>query len=216
MTKLRKPSWTRLVAISLCAGLAASSSPLIGPAAARGHSVLLSHSAVPGDSAVSQSSFPAAPADRSLVYVADEKGELAALPFEAGVMPLKTGEVAKSDKISYVELKGARAATVVNTDEPRLYLFAPDQPGAHLPFLVRLTERRGARRVTAITQKGLRGYAIASEEIVKPHYRVLAREGGMVYMEIRPREPLLSGEYAIVGTDLQRIAAFRVALALRP
>jgi hypothetical protein len=130
-------------------------------------------------------------------------------------MPLKTDEVAKSDKISYVELKGESAATTINADEPRLYVFVPDNRDAHPPFLVRLTVKRGARRVTAMTQKGLRGYAVASEDIVKPHYRVLARDGGMVYMEIRPREPLMTGEYAIVGTDLQRIATFRLALAIK-
>jgi hypothetical protein len=156
-----------------------------------------------------QSDFPPAPADKTLVYLADEHGALTALPFEAGVMPIKTDEVAKSDKISYVELKGASAATLVKGDEPRLYVFVPDAPGAHPPFIVRLTQKRGVRRVTAMTQKGLRGYAIASEEIVKPRYRVLGRDAGMVYMEIRPREPLLPGEYAIVGTDLQRIASFR-------
>jgi hypothetical protein len=156
-----------------------------------------------------QADFPPAPADRTLVYVADERGALTALPFEAGTMPIKTNEVAKSDKVSYVELKGASAATLVKSDEPRLYVFVPDEQGTHVPFIVRLTPKRGARRVTAITQKGLRGYAIASEEIVKPRYRVLARNGGMVYMEIRPREPLLPGEYAIVGTDLRRVASFR-------
>jgi hypothetical protein len=162
-------------------------------------------------SSLAQETFPPPPADRTLVYLADERGAVAALPFEMGTMPIRTDEAAKSDKISYVELKGASAATLVKTDEPRLYVFVPDRADAHPPFLVRLTARRGARRVTAITQKGLRGYAIASEEIVKPRYRVLGREGGQVYMEIRPREALLPGEYAIVGTDLQRIATFRVA-----
>jgi hypothetical protein len=188
--------------LGFCAGLLmlAASGTLINRAEA-----VAAH----GASSVTQADFPAAPADRTLVYVADEKGVLTALPFEAGAMPIKTNGVAKSDKISYVELKGASAATLVKGDEPRLYVFVPDQQGAHVPFIVRLTQKRGARRVTAITQKGMRGYAIASEEIVKPRYRVLAREGGMVYMEIRPREPLLPGEYAIVGSDLQRIASFR-------
>jgi hypothetical protein len=191
MTKLRKPLCRRLAALGCCAAL------------------LLVLLAARRSSSAAQADFPAAPTDRTLVYVADEKGVLTALPFEAGVMPIKTDEVAKSDKISYVELKGASAATLVKGDEPRLYVFVPDQQGTHVPFIVRLTQKRGARRVTAITQKGMRGYAIASEEIVKPRYRVLMRDGGMVYMEIRPREPLLPGEYAIVGSDLQRIASFR-------
>ena len=204
MTKLRKSLRKQFAALALAALLLAAASLSLLPGVVFGHS------------SFTQESFPTPPADRSLVYLADEKGALAALPLETGTMPIKTDEAAKSDKVSYVELKGASAATLARGDDPRLYVFVPDQPGAHPPFLVRLTPKRGARRVTAITQRGLRGYAIASEEIVKPHYRVLARDGGMVYMEIRPREPLLPGEYAIVGTDLQRIATFRVAGAAIP
>jgi hypothetical protein len=194
-------------ALALCAGLIAGICLWAQPSiAALGHTSF----------AQQQQSFPSPPADRALVYVADENNALTPLPFETGVMPLKTDEAAKSDKVSYVELKGASAATALKTDAPRLYVFVPDRADAHPPFLVRLSTKRGARRVTAITQKGLRGYAIASEEIVKPHYRVLAKDDGMVYMEIRPREPLMPGEYAIVGTDLQRIATFRFALESHP
>jgi hypothetical protein len=204
MTELIRRFWKHLAALAACGVLTGAASLLCFPVAALGYSFF------------AQQSFPPPPADRAQVYLADEKDVLAALPFETGTMPIKTDDVAKSDKISYVELKGASAATLVKTDEPRLYVFVPDRAGEHPPFLVRLTSKRGARRVTAITQRGLRGYAIASEEIVKPRYRVLGREGGMVYMEIRPREALLPGEYAIVGTDLQRIAAFRVAPASMP
>ncbi|HEX8708439.1 MAG TPA: hypothetical protein VF723_09375 [Pyrinomonadaceae bacterium] len=163
-----------------------------------------------------QESFPARPADQTLVYIADEKNTLAALPFETGTTPLRVEEAARSDRRSYVELKGEHAATVFPGDAPRFYLFVPDEANAHPPFLVRLTRRRGARRVTAMAQRGLRGFAVASEEIVMPHYRVLGREGGMAYMEIRAREPLLPGEYAIIGTNLQRIATFRIAAASNP
>jgi hypothetical protein len=203
-TKLRKSFWKQYAAGLGLSSVLLAAACLSYPAAVLGHSL------------IAQESIPAPPADRALIYLADERGALAALPFETGVMPIKTDEVAKSDKISYVELKGASASTTAKNDEPRLYVFVPDQPGAHPPFLVRLTNRKGARRVTAITQRGMRGYAIASEEIVKPRYRVLGREGGMVYMEIRPREALLPGEYAIVGTDLQRIATFRVAPVTMP
>jgi hypothetical protein len=199
MTNLRRPFWKQFAALAASVallGVASISSPVVASL---------------GGSSFAQDSIPTPPADRTLIYLADERGALTALPLETGTMPIRTDDVAKSDKISYVELKGASAATLVKTDEPRLYVFVPDQKDAHPPFLVRLTNKRGARRVTAITQRGLRGYAIASEEIVKPRYRVLGREGGMVYMEIRPREALLPGEYAIVGTDLQRISTFRVA-----
>jgi hypothetical protein len=158
-----------------------------------------------------QDSYPAPPADRTLVYVADEKDALVALPFETGTTPLRADAVARNDKTSYVEVRGASSRTTLRTNSPRFFLFVADEANSHPPFIVRLSARRNARRVTAISQKGLRGYAIASEEIVKPHYRVLMREGGMLYMEVRLREPLMQGEYAVLGADLKRIATFRIA-----
>lgn len=160
---------------------------------------------------LAQEAIPSPPADRTLIYLADEKGALSALAYETGTTPLKVEEVAKSDKRSFVELKGERSSTVIKSIEPRFYVFLPDTKEAKPPFIVRLTEKRGARRVVAMAQKGYKGYAIDSEEIVKPHYRVLGREGGMIFMEIRTRDPLMLGEYAIIGTDLKQIATFRVA-----
>lgn len=157
-----------------------------------------------------QETFPAPPADRALVYVSDNSDALAALPFETATTPLAVDKVAGGEKRSYVELKGESAATVLKSNEPRFYLFVPDTPNAHPPFIVRLTPKRGARRVTALAQKGYTGFAIDSAAIIKPRYRVLGREGGMLYMEIRAREWLLPGEYAMIGTDLQRIATFRI------
>ncbi|MDX6694871.1 MAG: hypothetical protein QOF02_2474 [Blastocatellia bacterium] len=158
-----------------------------------------------------QETYPAPPADRTLVYVADESQALSALPFEVGTTPLSVDKVAGSDKRSYVELKGESAATTLKTDEPRFYLFVSDAPGTHPPFIVNLTPKGKARRVTAMAQKGYKGLAIDSGEIIKPHYRVLAHEGEQVFMEIRAREMLLPGEYAIIGADLRRIATFRIA-----
>jgi hypothetical protein len=160
-----------------------------------------------------QETFPAPPADRTLIYIAGEKNTLTPLPFETGTTPLRVDAAAKSDKRSYVELRGERAATVITNDEPRIYLFLPDEASAKPPFVVQLSERRGARHVTAMAQKGYKGFAIVSSEIIKPNYRVLSREGGMIFMEIRLREPLMLGEYAIIGTDLTRIATFRIAQA---
>jgi len=209
--RLRKYLWRpRLMLASGSALLALAGLSLLTAAAATASSLWPAAS-------VLQQSFPPPPADRTLVYIEDTTKGLAPLPFETGVLPINTGEVAKSDRVSYIELKGASAATTINTIAPHLYVFVPERPDEHPPFLVRLTEKRGARRVRAMTQKGLRGYAIASEDIIKPHYRVLGRaDGGLVYMEIRPRVPLEEGEYAIVGTDLQRIATFRVAFAAKP
>lgn len=159
-----------------------------------------------------QETFPSPPADRTLVYTADEKKALTPIAFETGTTPLRIETTARRDKRSYVELKGQHAATVIANDEPRFYVFLPDEASAKPPFIVRLTEKGNARRVTAMSQKGYTGFAIVSDEIVKPHYRVLSREGGMIFMEIRLREPLMLGEYAVIGTDLQRIAAFRISL----
>lgn len=166
--------------------------------------------AVAGSSLGGQEAFPAPPADRTLIYLVNG-GAVEALPFETGTTTLKTDAVARSDKTSYIELKGARAGLQIDETLPRFYLFVADVANVHPPFIVRLTEKRGARRVTAMAQKGFSGFAIYSEEIIKPRLRVLGREGGLLYMEIRPRESLLPGEYAIIGTDLQRIATFRIA-----
>ena len=103
--------------------------------------------------------------------------------------------------------------TVFKTSTPRVFLFTYERSGAHPPFLVWLTPRKGARRVTAIAQRGLIGFAISSEEIIKPTVRGLVKDGDLVFMEVRPRTSLIPGEYAIIGDDLARIATFRVITA---
>lgn len=159
-----------------------------------------------------QEFLPSPPPDRELVYLLDDQNRLVPLPFEKGQTPLHPEKIAGSTKVSYLELKGEHAATTVTTAMPRWFLFTYERPGAHPPFLVWLTPRRGARRVTAIAQRGASGFAISSEEIVKPSIRVLAKDGDQVFMEFRPRTSLMPGEYAIIGDDLTRIATFRVAV----
>ncbi|MGH9901959.1 MAG: hypothetical protein ACRD68_09130, partial [Pyrinomonadaceae bacterium] len=118
--------------------------------------------------AVAQDQFPAPPADRVPVYFSDERNRLVPLQFEAGETPLRTDVPAPSNKKSYAELKGERAVHTVGGDSPRFYLFVPDTSGVRVPFLVRLAARRGARRVTTIAQRGERGFAIPTAEIVPP------------------------------------------------
>jgi hypothetical protein len=161
-----------------------------------------------------QVTYPQPPADHALVYVADAQNALMPLPFETGTTALHLDAVAKSDKRSYVEIRGERATTLITNDLPHFYLFVPDEANVKLPFIVRLSEKNGARRVTAMAQKGYKGFAVDSEEIIKPNYRVLSRNGGVQFMEVSPREPLMTGEYAIMGADLGRIATFRIAEAL--
>ena len=157
-----------------------------------------------------QDFLPSPPADRTLIYTLDDQNKLVPLPFEQGLTPLHPDRIAKGGKVSYVELKGDHSAAALKDDRPRIFLFTYQRQGAHPPFLVWLKPQRGARRVTAIAQAGMRGFAIASGEILKPTIRVLARDGDMVFMELRPRVSLVPGEYAIIGDDLSHIATFRV------
>ena len=160
-----------------------------------------------------QEFLPSPPSDRALIYTLDGQNKLLPLPFEQGQTPLHPEQVAKSTKISYIEFKGEHAATIFRTATPRLFLFTYQRPGAHPPFLVWLTPHKDARRVTAIVQRGMSGYAISSEEIIKPTIRGLVKDGELVFMEVRPRVSLMPGEYAIIGDDLARIATFRVVTA---
>ncbi len=157
-----------------------------------------------------QEFLPAPPAERTLIYVLDDQNKLVPLRFEQGQTPLHSDQVAKGTKASFIELKGEHSATTLMTG-PRLFLFTSSRQGTHPPFLVWLTPHRGARRVTAIAQKGMQGFAIDSEAIIKPSIRVLARlDGDQVFVELRPRNSLIAGEYAIIGDDLTRIATFRI------
>jgi hypothetical protein len=160
----------------------------------------------------SQEFLPSPPADRTLIYVLDNQNRLTPLPFESAETPLHPEQVARDTRSSYVELKGEHSATVLTATQ-RIFLFTTEHGGAHPPLIVWLTPHRGARRVTAIAQRGLAGFAIASEEIVKPSVRGLAKNGEEVFMELRPRTSLMPGEYAIIGNDLTRVATFRVTAA---
>ena len=164
----------------------------------------------PFQDTVGQEFLPSPPADQTQIYILDEQNNLVPLPVEEGRSPLNLNKIARSSKTSYVELKGEHASVTLGST-PRLFLFTPNRQGSHPPFVVWLTAGHGVRRVTAISQAGLAGLAISSDEIVKPRIRVLATVGDKAFMELRPRTSLVSGEYAIIGDDLARIATFRVA-----
>ena len=159
-----------------------------------------------------QEFLPAPPADRTAIYILDDQNKLVPLRFEQGQTPLHPNEVAKSTKTSYIELKGEQAPTIMRTDVPRIFLFTFERQGTHPPFIVWLTPHHRTRRVTAIAQKGMRGFAVDSDQIIKPTVRVLTKDGDQVFMEMRPRNSLIPGEYAIIGDDLARIATFRVVV----
>ena len=162
-----------------------------------------------------QELLPSPPPDHSLIYVLDKDNKLMALPFETAETPLRPDQIAKSTKTSYLEFKGEHSATILPANT-RIFMFTIDRGGGtHPPLLVWLTPRKNARRVTAITQQGLKGFAISSEEIVKPQARGLAKNGEEVFMELRPRVSLMPGEYAIIGEDLTRTVTFRVVAETR-
>jgi hypothetical protein len=158
----------------------------------------------------SQEFLPSPPTDHALVYILDQQNKLLPLPFEKGQTPLHLQQVAKDSRTSYIELRGEHSPSIL-APNARWFLFTYQRPGAHPPFLVLLTPHHGARRVTAIAQQGLSGFAISSDEIIKPSLRVLTLMGGdLVFMELHPRVSLMPGEYAIIGDDLEHIATFRV------
>lgn len=178
---------------------------------ARSGANVLHPALVSGRHAVQQT-FPAPPADRNFIYWRAETADaLKPLPLEAGTTNLHPEIPAGSDKMGRVELKGETAPVVITNSGPHFFLFVPDVTGVHPPLLVRMTPRRGVRQVTAMAQRGQRGFAILSEEIVKPYYRVLRRDGGTIYMEVWSREPLQPGEYAFIGSDIALIATFRIS-----
>src|SRR5437588_8260350 len=156
--------------------------------------------------------LPSPPPDHSLVYILDQQDKLTALLFETATTPLRPEQVARRTTTSYIQLKGEHSATVLLPTQ-RIFLFTIDRGGAHPPLLVWLTPHRSARRVTAIAQRGLVGFAISSSEIVRPIPRGLTKNGDEVFMELRPRVSLMPGEYAIIGNDLTRVATFRVMAA---
>ena len=153
--------------------------------------------------------FPAPPADHSLIYVLDAQNKLMALPFEKAETPIKPDQVARSTSTSYIELKGEHSSTVLKADQ-RIFVFTMERPGVHPPFIVLLTPKRANRRATAIVQRGLSGFAVSSDQIVRPSVLGLWKSGDEVFMELRPRVSLAPGEYAIIGADLTHVATFRV------
>src|SRR5205814_1945700 len=98
---------------------------------------------------------------------------------ETATTPLRPDQVAKSTSTSYIELRGEHATTVLAPAQ-RIFLFTIDRGGAHPPLLVWLTPHHGARRVTAIAQRGMAGFAISSAEIGEWKSKGVVTAGGRV------------------------------------
>jgi hypothetical protein len=159
------------------------------------------------------------PDDATRVYYENAPGKFAALAFEANTTALNPFVVAKKDKVTYAEVKGPTAATVLAERLPRFYVFVADKMDPPPHQLVRLTTKKNARRFTVVSIKGRKGYSPMDAETIKLEYRLLERVPvrramGLIiflnYLELRPRQELTPGEYAIIGDSLLDIAAFRI------
>lgn len=165
-----------------------------------------------------QEIIPPTPNDFTLIYYTGADAKLQPLPFEDVKTSVPINPAAKSIQTGYAELRGERAATIISNTEARFYMFITEFGDPPPPLLVRLKKKAGARRMTAVAGRGIKGYAPVAAESVEPHYRVLqqipVRSGKLVinvnFVEMRPRSPLAPGEYAFIGTDSKVAATFRV------
>ena len=159
------------------------------------------------------------PRDATRVYYESAADALTALPFETNTTSLDPFAIARKDKVSYAEVKGANSATVLADRRPRFYVFVADKMDPPPHQLVRLSSKKNTRRFTVVRIKGRKGYSPLEAESVRLDYRILERltvAGGrgrfmfLNYMEIQPRVPLPPGEYAVIGDSLLDIATFRI------
>jgi hypothetical protein len=169
--------------------------------------------------AATQESLRTIPNDPTRVYYEDGAGKPTVVPFESNTTSLNPFVKAAKDKVGYAELKGPKAATVLSDRKPRFYVFVADKMDPPPHQLVRLTGQKNRRRFTVVTTKGRMGYSPLEVESIRLEYRLLERlrvAGGsgrflfLNYMELRPRQELAPGEYAIIGHSLLDIATFRI------
>lgn len=126
---------------------------------------------------------------------------------------------AEKDRVTRVDLKSPTAETMLRSNDPRFYVFVADKWDPPPHQLVRLTRKKSLRQLTISVLKGRKGYAPFEIDNVRLEYRLLERlrvEAGknrylfVNYMQIRPVQPLVPGEYAIIGDSLADMATFRI------
>lgn len=177
--------------------------------------------AISAGHAHAQQTIPPVPQDIKVIYFTDAENKLLPLPFEEATasVPVQWNVAATSDRTGYVELKGEHSPFVITNADARFYLFVMEKSDVPPPFLVRLKQKKGARRIRAIVERGKPWFAPLEEEVVKPNYRVLETVGLQIprgilpalYMEVRPQRPLSPGEYAFIGKGLATTSTFRIA-----
>jgi hypothetical protein len=166
-----------------------------------------------------QESFPDPPTDLTRIYYLSGRDQPVALPFEEGLTTLNVFQPAIDNRITRVRVLGPKAQTVLRNENLRFFVFVGDRMDPPPHQLVRLTSNTSERSLKISLIKGQKGYAPFAEANVQLERRILRRmrvSAGqnrflfVNYLELRPREPLRAGEYAIIGDSLVDIATFRV------
>jgi hypothetical protein len=164
-------------------------------------------------------SYPDPPNDLTRVYYLSVENKLLPLPFEPGLTSLNVFVPAEKDRVTRVDLKSPTAETVLTSHDPRFYVFVADKWDPPPHQLVRLTRKKSLRQLTISVLKGRKGYAPFAIDNVTLEYRLLERlrvAAGknrylfVNYMQIRPLQPLIAGEYAIIGDSLADMATFHI------
>lgn len=180
--------------------------------------MLLSLASALGAQVTQKADFPEPPADLTRVYYLDGNNPVA-LPFEPGDSPFDIFQPAVDDRITRVRVSGAKAHTILKNENLRFFVFVGDRMDPPPHQLVRLTSNKTDRYLKISLIKGRKGYAPFAEDNVPLERRILRRmkvSAGanrflfVNYLELRPRGPLRSGEYAIIGDSLADVATFRV------
>jgi hypothetical protein len=168
---------------------------------------------------LSQGSFPDPPTDLTRVYYLNPDQQLRPFPFEAGSLSLNVFVPAAEDKITRVQLTGARSETVLDGDNLKFYVFVGEKMDPPPHQLVRLAGTKSRRELKISVIKGRKGYAPFADDTIRLEHRVLERlrvsvgPGRFIfvnYMQLTPINPLTPGEYAIIGDSLADMATFRV------
>lgn len=168
---------------------------------------------------ISQEGFPDPPADFTRVYCLSANDTLIALPFESGMTSLNVFQPAIEDKVTRVRVNGSKAETVLTYNNLRFFVFVADRMDPPPHQLVRLTNSKSERTLKISLIKDRRGYAPFDTDNIRLERRILRRlrvEAGanrflfINYMQLRPLQPLVPGEYAIIGDSLSDIATFRI------
>lgn len=180
--------------------------------------VLLSFASALVAQVAQQADFPEPPSDLTKVYYLDGN-TLVALPFEPGTSPFDIFQPAVDNRITRVRVSGPKAKTILTNENLRFFVFVGDRMDPPPHQLVRLTTNKAERSLKISLIKGKKGYAPFAEDNVPLERRILRRmkvNAGVNrflfvnYLELRPRGPLRSGEYAIIGDSVADVATFRI------